>query len=96
MIRNNLKKSLSILHTDYVDTYYFHSSRYAFQPELLEALSVVQKEGLAKNVGVSVYYPDEAIACLCSIIKTANTIFWILLRHVKHTIIHSKLDCSQT
>ncbi len=63
VIRNNLKKSLSILHTDYVDTYYFHSSRYAFQPELLEALSVVQKEGLAKNVGVSVYYPDEAIAC---------------------------------
>lgn len=63
VIRNNLQKSLLTLHTDYVDAYYFHSSRYAFQPELLEAMTAVQKEGLARKVGVSVYYPDEAIAC---------------------------------
>ena len=63
VIRENLQKSLTTLNTDYVDAYYFHSSRYAFQPELLEAISVMQKEGLAKNVGVSVYYPDEAMAC---------------------------------
>ncbi len=62
-IRKNLQQSLKVLHTDYVDAYYFHSSRYAFKPELLEAISMVQKEGLAKRVGVSVYYPDEAIAC---------------------------------
>ena len=62
-IRKNLQKSLETLHTEYVDSYYFHSSRYAFQPELLEAISVMQKEGLAKMVGVSVYYPDEAMAC---------------------------------
>ena len=62
-IRENLQKSLSTLHTDYVDAYYFHSSRYAFRPELLEAISVMQKEGLARHVGVSVYYPDEAISC---------------------------------
>ena len=48
VIRDNLQKSLSTLNTDYVDAYYFHSSRYAFQPELLEAISVMQKEGLAK------------------------------------------------
>lgn len=63
VIRENLQKSLTTLNTDYVDAYYFHSSRYAFQPELLEAISVMQKEGLAKKVGVSVYYPDEAMAC---------------------------------
>lgn len=63
VIRENLQNSLSTLNTDYVDAYYFHSSRYAFQPELLEAISVMQKEGLAKKVGVSVYYPDEAMAC---------------------------------
>lgn len=63
VIRDNLQKSLSILNTDYVDAYYFHSSRYAFQPELLEAIRTMQKEGLAKKVGVSVYYPDEAMAC---------------------------------
>ena len=63
VIRENLQKSLTTLNTDYVDAYYFHSSRYAFQPELLEAISIMQKEGLAKKVGVSVYYPDEAMAC---------------------------------
>lgn len=63
VIRENLQNSLKTLNTDYVDAYYFHSSRYAFQPELLEAISVMQKEGLAKKVGVSVYYPDEAMAC---------------------------------
>ncbi|MCR5418293.1 MAG: aldo/keto reductase [Lachnospiraceae bacterium] len=65
-IRKNLQKSLDTLHTDYVDAYYFHSSRYAFQPELLEAIRVMQKEGLAKMVGVSVYYPDEAKACFAN------------------------------
>ncbi|SDW87494.1 Predicted oxidoreductase [Lachnospiraceae bacterium KHCPX20] len=63
VIRCNLQKSLDTLHTDYVDTFYFHSSRYAFKPELLEAIAVMKKEGLARNVGVSVYYPDEALAC---------------------------------
>lgn len=63
VIRENIQKSLATLNTDYVDAYYFHSSRYAFQPELLEAISVMQKEGLAKKVGVSVYFPDEAMAC---------------------------------
>ena len=63
VIRENLQKSLLTLNTDYVDAYYFHSSRYAFQPELLEAISIMQKEGLAKKVGVSVYYPEEALAC---------------------------------
>ena len=63
VIKRNLQKSLNVLHTAYVDAYYFHSSRYAFQPELLEAISTVQKEGLAKRVGVSVYYPDEALEC---------------------------------
>lgn len=63
VIRENLQKSLSTLHTDYIDAYYFHSSRYAFKPELLDAISLMQKEGLARMVGVSVYYPDEALAC---------------------------------
>lgn len=72
VIRDNLQKSLSVLHTDYVDAYYFHSSRYAFRPELLEAIHVMQQDGLAKMVGVSVYDPDEALACFGS--KTINCI----------------------
>lgn len=65
-IRDNLKKSLNTLHTDYVDKYYYHSSRYAFRPELLDAINVMKQEGLARKVGVSVYYPDEALICFDS------------------------------
>lgn len=63
IILENLKRSLNRLHTDYVDAYLLHSSRYAFDEYILEALSVVQKEGLSKQAGVSVYEPEEAIAC---------------------------------
>lgn len=63
IIIGNLKKSLKILHIDYVDTYFLHSSRYAFDENILEALSVAQKKGLSKQVGVSIYEPEEALAC---------------------------------
>lgn len=63
VILENLKKSLTILGTDYVDVYFLHSSRYAFRPEILESLRCVQKAGLAKHIGVSVYDPEEALAC---------------------------------
>ena len=66
VIRDNLIKSLEVLHTDYIDAYMFHSARYAFQADMLEALYEVQKEGLARKVGVSVYEPEEALACFAS------------------------------
>lgn len=66
VIRENLVHSLGILHTDYVDAYMFHSARYAFRDDMLEALYEMQKEGLAKKVGVSVYEPEEASACFKS------------------------------
>lgn len=62
-IRENLQKSLKTLNTDYVDAYLLHSARYAFNDEILDALAQVQKEGLARKVGVSVYEPEEAFAC---------------------------------
>ena len=67
VIQENLESSLRTLHTDYVDTYFLHSSRYAFHPEILEALNTVKTLGLARHVGVSVYYPDEAEACFNSL-----------------------------
>lgn len=63
IIRENLIRSLSVLHTDYIDVFLLHSARYAFNPEILSALKSVQKEGLAGKVGVSVYEPDEAKTC---------------------------------
>lgn len=66
VILDNIENSLKALHTDYVDVYFLHSSRYAFRPEILKALYTVKDKGLARNVGVSVYDPDEAWACCSS------------------------------
>lgn len=63
VIREKLEGSLRRLHTDYADAFLLHSSRYAFQPEILDALYRVKEEGLAHKVGVSVYEPEEAFAC---------------------------------
>ena len=63
VIRENLEESLSVLHLEYVDAYMLHSARYAHNPEILDALEAVGKEGLTRQVGVSVYDPDEAVSC---------------------------------
>jgi aryl-alcohol dehydrogenase-like predicted oxidoreductase len=79
VIREKLTSSLQMLGTDYVDAYYFHSSRYAFDMEMLSALYPIQEEGLAKKIGVSVYEPSEAFACLesglVSIIQAPYSVF---------------------
>lgn len=64
VINEHLDRSLKRLHTDYLDSYMLHSSRYAFNDDILEALYEVKKEGRIKHCGVSVYYPDEAKKCI--------------------------------
>lgn len=64
VINEYLNKTLSRLHTDYLDSYMFHSSRYAFDEEKLKALYEVKQEGKIRHCGVSVYYPDEAKVCI--------------------------------
>lgn len=66
VIEENLEKSLKRLNTDYLDSYLLHSSRYAFNDEILAALYNVKKAGKIRHCGVSVYYPDEAKKCLNS------------------------------
>lgn len=66
VIKENLINSLRTLNIDYVDAYYLHSARYAFNDDILEALYNVKEEGLAYKVGVSVYEPEEAFACFDS------------------------------
>ena len=65
-IKKHLVRSLEILGTDYLDAYMLHSARYAYRPEILEALQRMQGEGLTRKVGVSVYDPNEAKACFAS------------------------------
>lgn len=64
VLQENLTKSLSRLHTDYIDTYLFHTSSYAFDKEKLNALYALKKAGLIKHCGISVYYPQEALSAI--------------------------------
>jgi len=64
IIENHITNQLTTLHTDYLDAYLLHSARYAKRPEIIEALTVAKRKGYAKKIGVSVYEPDEAIACI--------------------------------
>ncbi len=66
VIKEELEQQIKILHTDYVDVYMFHSARYAYNEAALEAIACVQKAGLARKVGVSVYEPEEAKMCFRS------------------------------
>ncbi len=66
VVRSELVEQLCTMRLDYVDAYMFHSAKYAFQEAALEAIASVQKEGLARKVGVSVYEPKEAKWCLDS------------------------------
>lgn len=64
VISKNLEIQLKRLNTDYLDAYLFHSSRYAFNDAMLEAMFKVKQQGKVKHCGVSVYYPDEAKRCI--------------------------------
>lgn len=59
-INQHLDASLLRLHTDYLDAYLFHSSRYVYNEALLNALDEIKQTGKILHCGVSVYYPDEA------------------------------------
>lgn len=66
VIERELQSQLDILHTDYVDVYLYHSSRYAFDEKKLAAIRKVKEKGLARKVGVSIYETEEARACFDS------------------------------
>lgn len=55
-IYQNIKASLTRLHTSYIWGYLYHSfSDYKKHPLVLEQLIRAKKEGLIKNIGVSIY-----------------------------------------
>ena len=64
IMKENIENSLLRLHTDYLDSYLLHSSRYVFNDAIIDALNKLKQAGYTKMVGVSVYEVDEAIKCI--------------------------------
>lgn len=61
VIEGNLRESLKRLGRDYVDGYLLHTPGYIHEPKVVAALKKIKKQGLAKNIGVSIYELDDAI-----------------------------------
>lgn len=64
MIEDSLRSSLERLGTDYVDTCLFHQAEAAYHPAALEGLFELRRGGALRHCGVSVYEPQEAMACI--------------------------------
>jgi aryl-alcohol dehydrogenase-like predicted oxidoreductase len=61
IIESNLRESLKRLGRDYVDGYLFHTPAYIYNNEAVEAMAALKKQGLAKNIGVSIYEEADAV-----------------------------------
>lgn len=64
VMKANLENSLERLHTDYLDSYLLHSARYVWDDAIIDTLNRMKSEGYVRNVGVSVYEPEEAKKCI--------------------------------
>ncbi len=66
ILKKEIEKSLEVLHTSYIDSYLFHCATYSFDDAKLEVLAKIKELEYIRHCGVSVYYPDEAIAAIRS------------------------------
>ena len=60
VMKGNLEDTLKRLHTDYLDAYMLHSSRYVWNDEIIDSVARLKREGYVRHCGVSVYETDEA------------------------------------
>ena len=60
----NAEESLKRVKKDRFAAYLFHNAAHIFDPDAVEALDSVRKEGLAQLIGVSIYTPQEAMRAL--------------------------------
>ena len=97
VIEKEITSQLKTLHTDYVDAYVFHSSRYAYDLSKLEAIQIVKEKGFAEKCGVSIYEPEEAVACfnsgLVDFIQAPYSVFDHRMKKSKIFERVSQLDC---
>jgi len=82
----NLEESLKRLKRDYVDGYLFHTHAYIKDDKLVDALCRLKKQGLIKNIGVSIY--EEADAIYAANLKEVDYI------QVPYSIFDQRMDKS--
>lgn len=63
-VLRNAEESLKRVRHDQLAAYLFHNALHIFDPDAVEALDSVRKEGLAQLIGVSVYTTQEALQAL--------------------------------
>ena len=61
IIVKNLKESLKKMKSSCVDGYLFHTPAYIKDNVLVNSLRKLKKQGLVKNIGVSIYEKEDAI-----------------------------------
>ena len=61
VITANLQESLKRLKRNYVDGYLLHTPGYIREERVVKVLSDLKKQGLVKNIGVSIYEEADAI-----------------------------------
>jgi uncharacterized protein len=61
IVRAELEKSLKRLGVESLEGYLFHSPHYIYMTHMVEGVRQAKKEGLVKNIGVSVYDEAEAL-----------------------------------
>ncbi len=61
VVMTELKKSLKRLNVESLDGYMFHSPHYIYLKHMVEGMQKAKKEGLVKNIGVSIYDEGEAL-----------------------------------
>lgn len=72
IIAANLRESLKHLKMDFVDGYLFHAPEYIRNDKAVAAMVELKKQGLIKNIGVSIY--DEADAIFAANLKEIDYI----------------------
>ena len=61
---DDAKCSLENLGADFLDGCLLHDAKYVFDSAAVQNLMSLKETGLSKEIGVSVYTPDEALKCL--------------------------------
>lgn len=61
IVRMELEKSLKRLSLDYLDGYLLHSPQYVYLNHVIAGLQKSKKDGIVKNIGVSIYDEAEAL-----------------------------------